>query len=248
MEDERQLNAISLDKTSEAFESLEKRIIACERCPRLVKHRQEVARLKRKEFRDWDYWGRPVPGFGSHEARLLVIGLAPAAHGGNRTGRVFTGDPSAQFLMKHLHEAGFANQSHSLSRDDGLQLNGTYITAAVKCVPPDNKPIPKETENCSEYLAEELRLQRSVRAVLVLGRFAFEAYRRFLTNQFGLRTSRLKFKHGAVYRFGGHYPTLYASYHPSPRNTNTGTLTPRMFTGVLKKIRLETSPAQKRLK
>lgn len=231
----------SPDSIADAFGKLQKRVIACERCPRLVKHREEIARQKRREFQDWDYWGRPVPGFGSHEARLLVIGLAPAAHGGNRTGRVFTGDPSAQFLMKHLHAAGFANHPYSLSRDDGLRLKDTYITAAVKCVPPGNRPTGVETENCSEYLAEELGLQRSVCAVLVLGRFAFDAYRRFLRDQFGLKTSKLRFKHGAVYRFGRKYPSLYASYHPSPRNTNTGTLTPAMFRGILGKLKVEIS-------
>ncbi len=218
---------------------LEKRIINCQRCPRLVKFRQEVARRKRKEYQDWDYWGRPLPGFGSKNARLLILGLAPAAHGGNRTGRVFTGDPSAQFLFQHLHAVGLANHPYSISRDDGLELTDTYITAAVKCVPPENRPISRERVNCSEYLAEELRLQDSLRVVLVLGGFAFEAYKRFLTDALRLETTGLRFRHGAIYRFRRGFPSLYASYHPSPHNTNTGKLTSAMFREVLEKIKVE---------
>lgn len=226
-------------KTQELFKNLEKRIITCKKCPRLVRFRGEIAKTKRKEFLDWEYWGKPVPGFGSMNARLLVLGLAPAAHGGNRTGRVFTGDPSAQFLYKHLHKSGFANHPNSSSREDGLKLKDTYVTAVVKCVPPENKPTMQERENCSGYLAEEFQLQPSLRVVLVLGKFAFDAYRRFLADQLGLETSGLKFRHGAIYTFGEGYPSLHLSYHPSPHNTNTGKLTSAMFDYVLKSIRSE---------
>lgn len=172
-------------------------------------------------------------------AKLLILGLAPAAQGGNRTGRVFTGDPSAQFLFQHLHAVGLANHPYSTSREDGLALTDTYITAAVKCVPPENRPTSAERSNCSEYLAEELRLQESLRVVLVLGGFAFEAYKRFLANVLSLDTTGLEFRHGAIYRFRGGFPSLYASYHPSPHNTNTGRLTSAMFRGVLEKIMAE---------
>ena len=223
----------------ELYKDLENRIINCELCPRLVMFREKVAKTKRKEFKDWNYWGRPVPGFGSANAKLLVLGLAPAAHGGNRTGRVFTGDPSAQFLFQHLHAVGLANHPYSLARDDELELRETYVTAAVKCVPPENRPSSKERKNCSEYLAEELRLQKSLRVVLALGGFAFEAYRRLLSESFRLETAGLKFRHGVVYRFEGGFPCLYASYHPSPHNTNTGKLTSAMFRKVLMQIKIE---------
>ncbi len=226
---------------SPLFMDLEMRIIHCQKCPRLVKFRQDVAKRKRKEYQNWDYWGRPLPGFGSNNAKLLILGLAPAAHGGNRTGRVFTGDPSAQFLFQNLHAVGLANHPYSLSRDDGLELTDTYITAAVKCVPPENRPTSVERASCSQYLAEELRLQESLRVVLVLGGFAFEAYKRFLTDVLRLETTGLKFKHGAVYRFRRGFPSLYASYHPSPHNTNTGRLTSDMFRRVLMKIKVELS-------
>ncbi len=229
----------AITNESPLFTDLEKRIISCERCPRLVKFRREVAKRKRKEFQSWNYWGKPLPGFGSKNARLLILGLAPAAHGGNRTGRVFTGDPSAQFLFQHLHAVGLANHPYSISRDDGLVLTDTYITAAVKCVPPENRPTATERSNCSNYLAEELHLQESLRVVLVLGGFAFEAYKRFLTDSLRLKTTGLKFKHGAVYRFRDGFPSLHASYHPSPHNTNTGRLTSDMFREVLEKIKGE---------
>jgi uracil-DNA glycosylase len=228
-----------IDSKDKLFKDLENRVINCNRCPRLVKFREKIAKSKRKGFQAWHYWGRPVPGFGSFNARLLILGLAPAAHGGNRTGRVFTGDPSAQFLFQHLHAADLANHPYSLSRDDGLELAETYVTAAVKCVPPENRPSSKERENCSEYLTEELRLQKSLRVVLVLGGFAFDAYRRLLAESFRLETARLKFTHGAVYRFEEGFPSLYASYHPSPHNTNTGRLTSSMFRDVLKQIKIE---------
>ena len=229
----------SITDKSILFKDLEKRIINCTRCPRLVKFRQEVAERKRKEFQDWNYWGKPLPGFGSENAKLLILGLAPAAHGGNRTGRVFTGDPSARFLFQHLYAAGLANHPYSESLEDGLELKDTYISAAVKCVPPENRPTWMERSNCSGYLAEELRLQGSLRVVLVLGGFAFEAYKKFLADVLKVDTTALKFRHGAVYKLRRGLPSLHASYHPSPHNTNTGRLTSEMFREVLDSIKLE---------
>ncbi|MFQ5987148.1 MAG: uracil-DNA glycosylase [Thermoplasmata archaeon] len=219
-----------------ALAELRERVIGCTRCPRLVAFRHEVSERKRRAYEDWTYWGRPVPGFGDPEADLVIVGLAPAAHGGNRTGRIFTGDPSAAFLMRGLHEAGFANQPTSESREDGLRLHNAYMTAAVRCVPPDNRPVAGEIANCSSYLQEELDLLRP-RAILALGHLAFNAATRFLTHRFGVRGRQLKFQHGGVYGFKSDMPVLFASYHPSPRNTNTGLLSAESFRGVLRRVR-----------
>ncbi len=207
----------------------------CRRCPRLVRYRETVP--PRKSFRSERYWRRPVPGFGDPNASLVVIGLAPAAHGGNRTGRVFTGDESGRFLVAALYEAGYANKPVSESRDDGLVYTDCYVTAAVKCVPPQNKPTAKEFENCSAYLDSELRLLHNARSVVALGRAAFEAYVDYAASR-GARTARAEFAHGRRYRFAG-LPTLYASYHPSPRNTYTGKLTKKMFMSLLQKVRAD---------
>jgi uracil-DNA glycosylase family 4 len=216
---------------------LNEQIIACRKCRRLVRWREAVARRKRRAYRDWDYWGRPVPGFGDPAAELLILGLAPAAHGGNRTGRVFTGDRSGDFLFRMLHRAGFANQPHSLHRDDGLRLQNAYLCAAVRCAPPANRPHPQEIAHCRPYLARELELLRP-RAVLALGRIAFEAYLSLLVEQGRLpaRTG-YHFRHGASYALPDGLPRLFASYHPSQQNTQTGRLTPAMFLGVLRRIR-----------
>ncbi len=216
--------------------ALHSAIIACRLCPRLVEFRERVAREKRPRSRDETYWGRPVPGFGDPGARLLIVGLAPAAHGGNRTGRVFTGDPSARFLMEALHEVGFASQPTSEHRDDGLVLRDAYITAAVKCVPPENRPTAEETQNCRRYLVRELKLMPGVRAVLALGRIAFEGYEGALAEVTGERYS-LPFRHGAHYPLGQGLPDLFASYHPSPRNTNTGRLQRGELIAVLQDVR-----------
>lgn len=184
---------------------------------------------------EWKYWGKPLPGFGDPEARLLVLGLAPAAHGGNRTGRMFTGDGSAEFLMAELYKFGFANQPTSVSVSDGLALRNSYITAIVRCAPPKNKPSPKEIRTCNKYWTEELRLLRNIRVILALGKVAFETYVRFL-KQNGVDTKSLKFKHGAVYKLPTPHPALAASYHPSRQNTQTGKLTKPMFDTVLKEI------------
>lgn len=219
----------------EELAKLEKDIITCESCPRLVEFREAIQPKKR--FKKESYWRKPVPGFGDVDAWLLIIGLAPAAHGGNRTGRVFTGDESGNFLMDALYRAGFANQPFSVSKNDGLRLSGCYITAAVKCVPPENKPTQQEAVNCSIFLKREMNLLHHVRAVLTLGKFAFEAYLRLIKDHL-LEKKRFRFYHGAVYKIRG-MPTLYASYHPTPRNTHTGTLTKDMLVKLLIRIKEE---------
>jgi uracil-DNA glycosylase len=210
--------------------------VDCRRCPRLVEYREKVAEIKRKEFSEWEYWGRPVPGFGDPNASVLIVGLAPAAHGGNRTGRVFTGDRSGDFLYKALYKTGFANQPLSQSRDDGLTLKNTYVTAAVKCAPPNNKPTPDETSNCSSYLAAEIDALAELQAILCLGKFAFDAVMKTMRTKYHLERQSAKFAHGRVLRLGKGIPHIICSYHPSPRNTQTGKLTERMFLSVLRKL------------
>jgi len=216
---------------------LEREITACRKCPRLVRYREEIARTKRRAYRDWTYWGRPVPAFGDLQADLVIVGLAPAAHGANRTGRMFTGDRSGDFLYQQLYDAGFANQPHSKRSDDGLVLEDALITAAVRCAPPDNKPLPGEIRNCSPYLEEELALVQP-RAVLALGGIALNTYLDLLKRQ-GLIRSRAAypFSHGASFVLPGVLPRLFAAYHPSQQNTHTGRLTPAMFARVLRLIR-----------
>ena len=219
------------------LDKLNQEIIACTRCPRLIEHCQKIGREKRRAYREWEYWARPVPGFGDHKGRVLILGLAPGAHGSNRTGRPFTGDGSGHFLYRVLHKTGFASQPTSLHRYDGLQLKDAYITAAVHCAPPGNKPTPLEIANCSGHVEQEIKLLTNVRVVLVLGRIAFDAYLNFLKRQ-GLLGS----KAGFVFAHGAHYPlpdgrTLLCSFHPSLQNTNTGKLTEKMMVHVLKKAR-----------
>jgi uracil-DNA glycosylase family 4 len=220
------------------LEALEKQIIACTRCPRLIRHCRKVAREKRRMYLDQEYWGRPVPSFGDPQAQLLILGLAPAAHGANRTGRMFTGDRSGEFLYRALYEAGFASQPESRRRDDGLQLRNCYITAALRCAPPMNKPLPNELRSCRPYLEKELELLESVRAVLALGKIAFDTYLRVVSQGSDLPArSKFPFAHGASYVLPGALPRLFASYHPSQQNTQTGKLTPQMFRKVLTEIR-----------
>jgi uracil-DNA glycosylase len=206
-------------------------VVACRRCPRLVEHRERVAREKRRAFRDWSYWGRPLPGFGEPTARLVVVGLAPAAHGGNRTGRIFTGDRSGDWLYATLHRFGFANQPLSRDCNDGLRLIDTYITAAARCAPPDNKPTRDELANCQPYLEQELRLLHRACVVVALGRVAFDAYlsARAAVSQ-PLPQPRPQFAHGRTHDLSD--VTLIGSYHPSQRNTQTGLLTQPMFDAV----------------
>jgi uracil-DNA glycosylase family 4 len=215
-------------------------IAACRLCPRLVSFRESVP--ERAAFRGQEYWRRPLTGFGDPDAWLMVIGLAPAAHGGNRTGRVFTGDESAKFLMRALHRAGFASQPTSLSRDDGLRLEGCYITAAVRCVPPDNRPSPAEFANCSRYLDREFELLTNLRAVLALGQLAFKAYLGYARSR-GHGVGGVRFSHGSRVEFRG-IPSLYGSYHPSPRNTYTGKLSQSMLVEVLEAAKADRRSGQ----
>ena len=217
-------------KKHHQIESLQDLITTCRLCPRLVEWRETVAREKVRRFADHEYWGKPVPSFGDPRARLLVLGLAPAAHGGNRTGRIFTGDRSGDWLFRALHKAGFANQPVSVNRQDGLRLRDCYVTAAVRCAPPANKPLPQENANCRPYLLRELELLKRLRVIIALGRFAFDA----AIDSVGLRetTSRRPvFKHGAELRLSREV-TLIASFHPSQQNTFTGKLTEPMFDNV----------------
>jgi uracil-DNA glycosylase family 4 len=208
---------------------LNREVISCTRCPRLVEYRERIAREKRRAYLTWDYWGKPVPGFGDPNARVLVLGLAPGAHGSNRTGRPFTGDASGKFMYPILYEAGFSNQPNADSRDDGLQLKDLYITAAVRCAPPDNKPLPEELANCAPYLDREVDGLKNVRVVVALGRIGFEAYINHLRRH-GVIASRKPylFGHGVSYRMPDG-KILLASYHPSNQNTQTGKLTREMF-------------------
>ncbi|MGD1211660.1 MAG: uracil-DNA glycosylase [Candidatus Acidiferrales bacterium] len=219
-----------------ALEQLNQRIVRCRRCPRLVAYREKVAREKRLAYRDWDYWGKPVPGFGDPHAKLLVLGLAPAAHGGNRTGRVFTGDRSGDFLYKALYDAGFANQPTSTRRDDGLVLRNAYVAAALRCAPPANKPLPSETANCRPYFEKELEILQP-RAILTLGGIAMRVYLGLLKEQGKIAsTAAFPFRHGASYKLGDDLPRLFVAYHPSQQNTFTGKLTEAMMARVLREI------------
>jgi uracil-DNA glycosylase family 4 len=206
-------------------------LLACRRCPRLVAWREQVAQTKRRAYRDWDYWGRPVPGFGDTAGPVLVVGLAPGAHGSNRTGRMFTGDASGDFLYPALHRAGFANQPQSTHRDDGLALTGMFISAVCRCAPPDNKPAPGEIEACLPYLRWELEHLAQVKVIVALGRIAFD-HVLHLYREPGLSLPPLAFAHHAVASLGAGQPWLVASYHPSRQNTQTGRLTPSMFAAI----------------
>jgi len=220
---------------TESVASLQDRIITCRLCPRLVEWREKVARERVRRFADQEYWGKPVPSFGDPKARVLVIGLAPAAHGGNRTGRIFTGDRSGDWLFRALHKARFANQPESLHRSDGLRLRDCYVTAAVRCAPPQNKPLPKEIANCRPYLLRELELLKRVRVIVALGRLAFDA----AIASVGLdqrNERRPKFAHAAECELSSGI-TLIASFHPSQQNTFTGRLTEPMFDRVFSRAR-----------
>lgn len=205
---------------------LNQQIIACRKCPRLVEWREEVARVKRKAYKDAEYWGKPVPGFGDPKARVLVVGLAPGAHGSNRTGRQFTGDASGGFLYPALYRAGFANQASAESRSDGLILKDMYITASGRCAPPDNKPSPEELNNCQPYLERELEILKP-KVIVCLGRIAFER----ILKIFSVRGAVYKFGHGASYQLANGAWVL-CSYHPSQQNTSTGKLTVAMFDAI----------------
>ncbi len=215
---------------------LEREVIACRRCPRLVAWREEVARVKRAAYASEEYWAKPLPGFGDPEAHVLVLGLAPAANGGNRTGRIFTGDRSGDFLFGALWRAGFANQPTSIARDDGLKLQGCYVTAAVRCAPPANRPLPSERDNCLGYLVRELALLERVRAIVCLGGFAWDvALKALAAGGAVLPRPRPRFAHGARVQIGDRM--LFGCYHPSQQNTFTGRLTGAMIDEVLAQAR-----------
>jgi len=224
----------SVKRSNRDFITLNRQVVGCVRCPRLVAHRSEVAITKRRAFLDWDYWGKPVPSFGDISARLLILGLAPGAHGANRTGRMFTGDRSGDFLYKSLYRAGFASQPESRNANDGLQLHDAWITAAAHCAPPDNKPTPQELRNCRPFFERELELLSNVQVVVALGKIAFDTCLTVLKSHGGIeRLSDFRFGHGVLY--DSLRPALLASYHPSQQNTSTGKLTQSMLDEVFKR-------------
>jgi uracil-DNA glycosylase family 4 len=223
--------------SAQSLDALNARIIACERCPRLRTHCADVARVRRRAYAEWEYWGHPVPSFGDPDARVLALGLAPGAHGSNRTGRPFTGDGSGDFLYPVLHEAGFASQPSATSRDDGMRLTGLWITSVARCAPPGNKPTPQELHNCAPWLDDELALLRDLRVIVCLGRIAFDGLLAH-EQRIGQLSSRSKytFSHGAGYKLPGNLQVI-ASFHPSLQNTNTGKLTRPMFLDIFKRAR-----------
>jgi uracil-DNA glycosylase family 4 len=225
-------------KIASSWEILESSIISCRQCPRLVAWREEIARVKRRAFLDWEYWGKPVPGFGDHAARLLILGLAPGAHGSNRTGRMFTGDSSGDTLFAALHRAGFVNKPIASSRDDGLVLNDTFITAVGRCAPPQNKPTSKELNACQPFLLREIDLLKNLKVVLALGKIAFDRYLR-LVKQKGYLVPKASFKHGLWLDLGFDLPYLGVCYHPSRQNTQTGRLTEDMIDQIFTQIKVK---------
>jgi len=223
------------------LELLQQEIIECQRCPRLREHCATVASVKRRAYRDEEYWGRPVPAFGDPKARLLILGLAPGAHGSNRTGRMFTGDSSGVILYRALYRAGFASQAESVSREDGMVLRDAFITASARCAPPGNKPTPEELRNCRPFLEREIDLMPGLKVVVALGKIAFDTYLDLLKRRGVIQTrAAFVFGHDLEYRVGPGEPWLISSYHPSQQNTSTGKLTEKMLVDVFKR-------AQKRL-
>jgi len=226
-------------KPNRQLEKLQKIVVQCRKCPRLVAYLQEVSRYKPKRFRDWEYWSKPLPSFGDPEARVLIVGLAPAANGGNRTGQMFTGDRSGEWLFNALYQFGFANQPNSSHRDDGFALSDCYITATIRCAPPDNKPLPGEIENCRPYFLKELELLDKVRVIVPLGQIAFIQTLKSLRLK-GYDVPPLSFGHGKVYSLrtqNSELRTLITTYHPSQQNTQTGKLTKPMFHQIFGMVR-----------
>ncbi len=216
---------------------IETDVISCRKCPRLVEFREKIAREKRKSYLDWNYWGKAVPGYGSPKAKLMILGLAPAAHGGNRTGRVFTGDKSADFLFKCLHYVGLANQAKSDHREDGLKLDA-YITAAVKCVPPGDKPTAEEKDTCESYLSREFESLKNLKIVLALGKIGFDSCLKLVRKTYPFKMKEFKFGHGVRYELPNGL-ILYGAFHPSPRNVNTKKLTFEMMVEFLEAVKGE---------
>lgn len=223
-------------ENSQAWISLVSELIECRKCPRLVEWREEIARKRRRAYQEWQYWGRPVPGFGDSQARILVVGLAPGAHGANRTGRMFTGDGSGDFLYSALNRAGFANQPISRDIEDGLSLTDVYISAVCRCAPPKNKPLPEEITSCLPYLQREMCLLSRLKGIVALGRIAFDNTLRLLRQE-GYEIPKLDFAHAACFPLGERLPWIIASYHPSRQNTQTGRLTVEMFDQVWARAR-----------
>jgi len=222
--------------------ALNEGIVACDRCKRLREYCAEVARVKRRAYLDWEYWGRPVPSFGDEKARVMALGLAPGAHGSNRTGRPFTGDGSGDFLYPVLYETGFASQPNAVSRDDGMKLTGLWITSVGRCAPPGNKPAPDELKNCAPWLDREIELLRNLRVVVCLGKIAFDGLLAHAARKRGLSAkSGFRFAHGAEYELPGGLKAI-ASYHPSLQNTNTGKLTRAMFLEIFRRARVLAGP------
>ena len=213
-------------------------LIKCTKCPRIVEFREKVAIEKRKQYRDWTYWGKPIPGFGNVEANLLILGLAPAAHGGNRTGRVFTGDKSADFLVSCLHKVGITNQPNSDYLTDGLQMNNAFMTPVLKCVPPFDKPTAEELKNCSHFFEEEISVLSKIKIILGLGKIGFEAYLRHVRQDFSLKLKDYPFGHDKKYLLPNG-KLLWGCYHPSPRNVNTGRVNSSMMIKLLNKVKEE---------
>jgi uracil-DNA glycosylase family 4 len=224
-------------ETSSVFQLLEEEVVGCRVCPRLVAWREAVAQQRRLAYREQIYWGKPVPGFGDLHARLMVVGLAPGAHGSNRTGRMFTGDSSGIFLYAALHRAGFANQARVVDQDDGLELRDIFISAVCRCVPPGNKPTSDEIHNCLPFLVREMAILQP-QGVIALGRIAFDGLLDIFSH-LGNKLAQIKFSHGAFYRLGKGLPWLLSSYHPSRQNTQTGRLTPYMFDQIWQTARSE---------
>jgi uracil-DNA glycosylase family 4 len=214
-------------KTRAELEDLQEVVVRCRKCPRLIVYLQEVAKHKPKRYRDWDYWSKPLPSFGDPEAQVLIVGLAPAANGGNRTGRMFTGDRSGEWLFNALYKYGFANQPNSLRKDDGFKLFNCYITATIRCAPPKNRPLPEEIENCRPYFLKELDLLRNAKVLVPLGQIAFTQTLKALGKK-GIKIPPLSFGHGKVYSLPNGQ-TIITTYHPSQQNTQTGKLTKPMF-------------------
>jgi uracil-DNA glycosylase len=226
----------AIDLTS--LRVLNQEVIECCRCPRLVQYRENIGRVQKRAYRGQEYWSRPLPGFGDPAGRLLILGLAPAAHGGNRTGRMFTGDRSGEFLYRALWETGFANCAQSVSRDDGLLLKDAYITAPVRCAPPDNKPTREEILTCRSYLVREIALLKNVRLVVVLGGIALDAYLSVLQDRRLIKSrAAFRFAHGACFETHAHGPVVLASYHPSQQNTSTKRLTAVMLREIFERAR-----------
>ena len=213
---------------------LNNKIIKCRQCNRLVNFREKIATEKRRQYIDQTYWGKPITGYGDINSQLLMIGLAPAAHGGNRTGRVFTGDKSADFLFKCLHKAGFANQSISISRDDGLKLNNLYLTTALKCVPPEDKPLKEELDNCSKFFDKEINHLKNLKVIIALGKIGFDACVYYFKSNYDFK-EKIKFGHGKFFKVPKNI-LLVGCYHPSPRNVNTGRINENKMTNLFKKV------------